>query len=109
MIRKHELNRAELDERIERSAARLMEPYYQMPDVFQEYCASWPGDKEGRALLAFVSHYKMTGQVNPCMEAMLEALPAHTNRHRALRQRICTGFWTRSSVLLPVPRDRGSG
>lgn len=81
MIRKHELNRAELDERIERSAARLMEPYYQMPDVFQEYCASWPGDKEGRALLAFVSHYKMTGQVNPCMEAMLEALPAHTNRY----------------------------
>ncbi len=81
MIVRHELDRAELAERIERSAGRLREAYYQMPEVFQPECADWPGDKEGRALLAFVSHYKMTGEQNPCMEPLLEALPLHTNEH----------------------------
>lgn len=81
MMIKHELDRAELTERITRSAERLMADYYQMPAVFQLYCADWPGDKEGRALLAFVSHYKMTGRINPCMEAMLAAMPSYTNEH----------------------------
>ncbi len=81
MIVKHEFDQNELKERIERSAKRLTEAYYQMPDVFQPYCADWPGDKEGRALLAFVSHYKMTGVKNPCMEALLEAMPRYTNEH----------------------------
>ena len=81
MLIKHTFDRAELDERIERSYNRLLGDYYQMPDVFQEYCADWPGDKEGRALLAFVSHYKMTGKINPCMEALMESLPQYTNEH----------------------------
>ncbi len=81
MIVKHELDRAELRERVERSVRRLHEPYYQMPDVFQPYCADWPGDKEGRALLAFVSHYKITGEMNPCMDALLSAMPQYTNEH----------------------------
>ena len=81
MFVKHQIDQNELQERIARSSARLMGDYYQMPDVFQEYCADWPGDKEGRALLAFVSHYKMTGKINPCMEALLEALPKYTNEH----------------------------
>ncbi len=81
MRKVHELDRGELSERIRRSVARLYEDYYQMPEVFQPYCADWPGDKEGRALLAFVSHYKITGEKNPCMEALLAALPAHTNEY----------------------------
>ena len=81
MLVKHTFDQTELAERIERSYARLLGDYYQMPGVFQEYCAEWPGDKEGRALLAFVSHYKMTGKINPCMEALLEALPKYTNEH----------------------------
>ena len=81
MLRKHEIDQAELNERIHLSATRLLDTYYQMPDVFQPYCAAWPGDKEGRALLAFVSHYKMTGKINPCMEAMLDTLPRYTNEH----------------------------
>ena len=81
MLIKHIFDRAELDERIERSYDRLLGDYYQIPAVFQEYCADWPGDKEGRALLAFVSHYKMTGKRNPCMEALMEALPTYTNEH----------------------------
>ena len=81
MLMKHIFDQAELDERIARSFNRLLGDYYQMPAVFQEYCANWPGDKEGRALLAFVSHYKMTGKRNPCMEALMEALPKYTNEH----------------------------
>ena len=81
MLVKHIFDQKELDERISRSYARLLGDYYQMPDVFQDYCADWPGDKEGRALLAFVSHYKMTGKINPCMEALMEALPTYTNEH----------------------------
>lgn len=81
MFVKHLFDTTELHERIERSYNRLLDGYYQMPGVFQEYCADWPGDKEGRALLAFVSHYKMTGKVNPCMEALLEYLPQYTNEH----------------------------
>ena len=81
MLIKHELDQTELTERIDRSYTRFLGDYYQMPGVFQEYCADWPGDKEGRALLAFVSHYKMTGRINPCMEALLEALPKYTNEH----------------------------
>ncbi len=81
MLKTHHLDQAELAERIARSAARLCESYYQMPDVFQEYGADWPGDKEGRALLAFVSHYRMTGEKNPCMELLLAEMPKHTNEH----------------------------
>lgn len=81
MLTKHFMDIDELNCRIRLSEKRLLEGYYQMPEVFQEYCASWPGDKEGRALLAFVCHYKMTGKINPCMDSLLEALPAYTNEH----------------------------
>lgn len=81
MLKKHIFDRAELDERIALSYSRLLGDYYQMPAVFQEYCADWPGDKEGRALLAFVSHYKITGKINPCMESLMKALPQYTNEH----------------------------
>ncbi len=81
MLKIYPIDSAELAERIALSSARLHGAYYQMPDIFQAYCADWPGDKEGRALLAFVSHYKMTGDKNPCMEALLAAMPAHTNEH----------------------------
>ncbi len=86
MLKQHPLDKQELAARIALSAQRLTEPYYQMPDVFQEYNASWPGDKEGRALLAFVCHDKMASDTpgehgNPCMQAILDALPAYTNEH----------------------------
>lgn len=81
MIRRHELTEAELIDRLARNRQRLHAPYYQLPEVFQAPDASWPGDKEGRALLAFVSHVKATGQVNPCMEAFLQEMPRHTNEN----------------------------
>lgn len=69
----------EVSARIALNAARLREDYYQMPHVLQPHDCQWPADLEGRALLAFVSHYKMTGEINPCMPALLEALPGRLN------------------------------
>ena len=59
---------------------RLCEPYYQIEQVFSPAEYDWPGDKEGRALLAFVCHAAMTGKQAPCMEDMIAQLPARTNR-----------------------------
>lgn len=47
------VNMQELQERTEKNYARLCEPYYQIYDVFSDPMYEWPGDKEGRALLAF--------------------------------------------------------
>ncbi|MBQ9163037.1 MAG: glycoside hydrolase family 127 protein [Clostridia bacterium] len=78
-INRLELDVTELSERIALNRNRLYAPYYQIDQVFHEFNTEWPGDKEGRALLAFVDHYKMTGDKNPCMEAMLRETPKHLN------------------------------
>ena len=75
----------ELNERIALNFRRLADdPYYQIGDVFSPAGYGWMGDKEGRALLAFVSHYKMTGKKIPCMEEMLEKMPAMVNEQNYL-------------------------
>ncbi|MBQ8495916.1 MAG: hypothetical protein IJ489_00470 [Clostridia bacterium] len=61
----------ELQERIALSFKRLQEPYYQIGHVFSPSAYGWQGDKEGRALLAFVSLYKLTGQKIACMDELL--------------------------------------
>lgn len=71
-MKRLELTCEELSERIERNRVRLLDDYYQIGEVFQAYDAKWPGDKEGRALLAFVNHADMTGFENPCMKPLLE-------------------------------------
>ena len=73
--------REELRERIEANERRFDDPYYRIEGVFQPADADWPGDKEGRALLAYVSHYRIFGRVIPCVEEMLRELPKHTNAH----------------------------
>lgn len=73
------VDRQELRERIEKNFERLQEPYYQIQEVFADSAYSWPGDKEGRALLAFVSHYKLHGKKIPCMQMLIEQLPEKTN------------------------------
>ncbi len=69
----------ELSLRILKNEKRLHEPYYQIEQVYQAPDAGWPADKEGRALLAFVSHYHIHGRKNPCMEQMLQAYREHAN------------------------------
>ena len=78
MIKKLDLN--ELNERTELNFHRLADSaYYQIGEVFSPADYTWYGDKEGRALLAFVCHYKMSGRAIPCMEEMLCEMPARFN------------------------------
>lgn len=72
------ISQKELDLRIKLNQRRLSEPYYQIDNVFDED-SDWPGDKPGRALLAFVSHYKMNAAKLPCMEQMIDRIPMVTN------------------------------
>ena len=70
----------ELNTRIALNYKRLADSaYYQIGEVFAPSTYDWPADKEGRALLAFVSHYKISGEKIPCMDQMMELLPSKLN------------------------------
>ena len=70
----------ELNARIELNFKRLADsPYYGICEIFAPDTYDWPADKEGRALLAFVSHYKISGKKIPCMDEMLKELPERLN------------------------------
>jgi len=74
------IDEKELKTRIFLNFKRLAESsYYQIDEVFAPEDYSWPADKEGRALLSFVSHYKINGKKVPCMEEMLEKFPSKLN------------------------------
>lgn len=77
---KKRISQKELDLRIKLNYERLNDSYYNIENVFCGDNAEWPGDKEGRALLAFVSHYKMTAQKIPCMNLMIEKIPEVTGK-----------------------------
>lgn len=76
---KTEISLSELNKRIELNAKRLQDDYYNIDNVFAGDNAEWPGDKEGRALLAFVSHYCINSLKIPCMDLMMERIPTVTN------------------------------
>jgi len=65
--------------KIDKSFERLTSPEYGIERVFQRAEYDWPGDWEGRALLAFCSHYGINGRENPCMHAMVANLKSNTN------------------------------
>lgn len=70
----------ELNTRITLNYKRLADSsYYQIGEVFAPDTYDWPADKEGRALLSFVSHYKISGKKIPCMVEMIEMLPTKLN------------------------------
>ena len=74
------INEKELNTRIALNFKRLADSsYYQINEVFAPTQYDWPADKEGRALLSFVSHYKISGEKIPCMNQMLELLPTKLN------------------------------
>lgn len=64
---------------IELNFQRLQQEDYSFDNIFQAAEYDWPGDWEGRALLAFACHYEMHGRKIDCMEKLVNALPAHTN------------------------------
>ncbi len=72
-------DQSELHDRITLNRKRLENaPYYQITEVFSPSNYDWYGDKEGRALLAFVSHYKINGVMIPCMELLLQKTSEYT-------------------------------
>ncbi len=74
------IDKNELNIRIELNFKRLAgSSYYQINEVFAPTEYDWPADKEGRALLAFVSHYKISGKKIPCMDEMIGKLPSKLN------------------------------
>lgn len=74
------IDEKELKTRVELNFKRLCEgSYYGINEIFSPPDYDWSGDKEGRALLAFVSHYKMSGRKIPCMEQMMEKLESRFN------------------------------
>lgn len=75
------VDQQELQARICKNYQRLQEPYYQIDNVFSDESYDWPGDKEGRALLAFICHYQMHGKKIPCMDKMFAQIPKKTNEY----------------------------
>jgi len=74
------INEKELETRIALNYKRLADSsYYQIGEVFAPAAYDWPADKEGRALLSFVSHYKISGKKISCMNEMIEMLPDKLN------------------------------
>ena len=69
-----------LNEHIERSFNRLSSEKYNIKNVWKDEHYDWAGDWEGRALLAFVCMYEITGKKIPCMDAMIKNFPLHANK-----------------------------
>ena len=74
------IDKDELNTRIGLNLEHLKnDPYYGISQIFSPSDYQWFGDKEGRALLAFVSHYKISGEIIPCMDKMLQSMPDRLN------------------------------
>ena len=63
---------------IEKHFQRMNQAPYTYETVFDGN-PGWPGDREGRALLAFLCHYHISGRKIPCMEQMMRNLSVRTN------------------------------
>lgn len=68
-----------LEMKIEKNCERLSDPLYQIENIFQKKEYDWPGDWEGRALLAFCCHYAMGNEIS-CMRRLVTRLPENTNK-----------------------------
>ncbi len=58
---------------------RLKDDAYSIDNVFRPREYDWPGDYEGRALLAFNCHYEINKKEISTMHKMVELLPSKTN------------------------------
>lgn len=70
---------SDLYKRIRLNHQRLSSETYAGEHVFREAEYNWEGDWEGRALLAFVCQYRMTGEKIPALEYEMEHLAEKTN------------------------------
>lgn len=68
-----------LSEHIKRSFDRLSSDDYSINNVWKNKAYDWPGDWEGRALLAFVCLYEIIGKKISCMDEMIKEFPTRVN------------------------------
>lgn len=64
---------------IELNFKRLNTADYSLERLFQDESYDWPGDWEGRALLAFLCHVEMHGKEVPHLHSFFSEIPKHTN------------------------------
>ena len=69
----------EINQRTEKNFKRLSQEQYDISYVFRPLDYDWEGDFEGRSLLAFMCHYKISGRKIPCMVQMMEMLDEKLN------------------------------
>lgn len=69
----------QFEKMIERNFQRFESEPYEMPHLFREPTYDWPGDYEGRALLAFDCHYAISGKKVPQFDDFFEAIESHLN------------------------------
>lgn len=69
----------DIQRHIEKSFSRLSALEYGIDNVWQKDSYDWPGDWEGRTLLAFNNLYECTGKKIPCMDLMIESLSERMN------------------------------
>ena len=69
-----------MDIKIEKSFSRLSDAPYNDCNLFSPAEYDWPGDWEGRALLAYCRLYSLTGEKIPAMEKIMSMLEQKTNR-----------------------------
>lgn len=69
-----------MDIRIQKSFQRLKQEPYATENLFSPPEYDWPGDWEGRALLAYCRLYSLTGEKIPAMDKIMILLEEKTNR-----------------------------
>jgi len=69
-----------MDFKIKKSFQRLEQEPYASENLFSPPEYDWPGDWEGRALLAYCRLYSLTGEKIPAMEKIMRLLGEKTNR-----------------------------
>ena len=60
---------------------RLKEEPYDLTNLFRPTEYDWPGDWEGRALLAFMCHYEINCETSPHLFDFVSMIPEKTNEH----------------------------
>ena len=68
-----------MDINIQKSFQRLNQESYASENLFSPPEYDWPGDWEGRALLAYCRLYSLTGKKIPAMEKIMSLLEEKTN------------------------------
>ena len=69
-----------------RNYTRLELPMYRPDDIFDSDQLGWPGDWEGRTLLALCLHENLSGRKAAYLDSILEELDAHWNERGYLRE-----------------------